>query len=597
MADQDGGAIQQGGSPSLLAQQPLSLGTPPKPGKDWDTIFDARERRLNRLRNWRLSWWSTWGTIAEYLLPRRYHFLVVANRYAKGSDLNTTIVDGTPTLAMQTCSAGLWSGLTSPTRPWVELGVGSNEDDADPAGQAWAQAALSAATYVWAQSNLYTAMAQFFQDVVTFGTSVILIYEDDDQVIRCYVPAAGEYFLGVDGRLGVSTFYREYTATVEAIVDQFGLVNCPTEVRQLWRDGSLDTEFVVAHSIEPNVPIQKGDSEIRVVPKSFPYAEVYWLRGRSTERELSRRGFHAKPFGVGRWSTVSNDPYGRGPGHDALGDIKQLQLETRRKAEYLDKLLQPPMGAHPSLKNQPSDIRPGGITYFASDQAQKGFFPLYQVEPTAYGAVTEDIQQVQQRIERTFFVDLFMAITNMEGVQPRNEMELTKRDLERLQALGPFITLFESEVAQPIVLRTIDIMERRGLLPPRPPGIQGDNLRVKVNSMLKVAQSAAVNASIASVVSQAISMSQAAKESGAPDPLDRLDMDKALEAMARNAAEFPMAVLRPDAVVQQMRNQKTTAAQQATAAQIAPSAVTAAQQLSKTDPNAGALGALLGNAA
>ena len=82
-----------------------------------------------------------------------------------------------------------------------------------------------------------------------------------------------------------------------------------------------------------------------------------------TEAELSRQGFFEKPFIAMRWATTSNDPYGRSPGMEVLGDNKQLQLETRRKAEFLEKGVRPPMGAHPSLKNQPSSIRPGDITY------------------------------------------------------------------------------------------------------------------------------------------------------------------------------------------------------------------------------------------
>jgi hypothetical protein len=46
---------------------------------------------------------------------------------------------------------------------------------------------------------------------------------------------------------------------------------------------------------------------------------------------------------VPRWDVTGNDPYGTGTAFDAIGDIKQLQHETRRKAQAIDKMVDPPM--------------------------------------------------------------------------------------------------------------------------------------------------------------------------------------------------------------------------------------------------------------
>jgi hypothetical protein len=67
---------------------------------------------------------------------------------------------------------------------------------------------------------------------------------------------------------------------------------------------------------------------------------------------------------------------------------------------------------------------------------------------------------VNARIEKCLFVDLFMAITRMEGVQPRNELELSQRNMERLQELGPFVHLFENEFAAPMLKRLFNMMLR-----------------------------------------------------------------------------------------------------------------------------------------
>jgi hypothetical protein len=68
---------------------------------------------------------------------------------------------------------------------------------------------------------------------------------------------------------------------------------------------------------------------------------------------------------------------------DALGDTKQVQLETLRKAEFIEKGVRPPMGADPALKNEPASIVPGNITYIGADGQKKGFWPLFEVAAVA----------------------------------------------------------------------------------------------------------------------------------------------------------------------------------------------------------------------
>jgi hypothetical protein len=583
---------------SLLARQPTALAQDDTgPGKNWDVIFNNEEKQLSELRNWRYSWWTHWASLAEYILPRQYKWLVTANTYNRGLSLNQRIVDSTATLAMQTCAAGMWSGLTPPTRPWFKLASGIDGIEMPTDAKEWLENAERMIYYVFANSNFYSIMAQAFQDVATFGTAPAIMYEDFDSVIRCYLPCAGEYFLDVGSRFDVDTFKREFTLNVKQIVDMFTLENCPLVVRKLWKEGNITREFTVAHSIRPNFAISdlSGDAtKIRIVPGSFTYCELYWLKGQKTERELSRRGFHEKPFFVARWSTVSNDAYGRSPGMDALGDIKQLQLETIRKAEYLEKGVRPPMGAGPEMKNEPASINPGRITYTRSDGKKEGFWPLFEVSPAWVSPITEDITKVQERIKECFFVNLFMAITNMQGVQPRNELELTKRDLERLQALGPFVNLFESETAAPAVMRALNIIMRRRLLPPMPASVRAMPLKVECISMMKIAQAASENTGIAGIIAQAIQFDQAALQTGAPPPSDVFDLDESLRTMAENGL-VRSKIMRSTAEVEKIRAMRQKAQQGAAAAQIAPAAVTAAKTLSETDPQSGALGAMLGS--
>ena len=583
-------------SPSLLSQQPPTITDRPKPvNNDWTVIFSHLEARLGSLRVWRYSWWIYWAQLAAFFNPRRYHWLVVANRMNRGSPVNDQIIDSVGLQAVRTCASGMWTGLTSPSRPWFKFDIGLPWIELDEEGKDWLEDTTSRVSTVLHQSNFYDTMAMAFKDEVVIGTAPVIVYEDAEDVVRFYLPCAGEYYLGVGARFAVTDLVREFTLTVKQIVDMFRLKNCPAEVQKLWQSGgaSLDQELVVCHAIEPNFALSdRTGGEIRVVPAIFQYREVYWLKGNKTSKELSRHGFHLKPFMCLRWGTVSNDAYGFAPTMDCLGDNKQTQQETRRKAEFIEKGVRPPMGAGPELKNEPASILPGHTTYFDTSTGKKGFFPLFEVAANWVTVLVEDLKQISARIQSCLYVDLFMAISRMEGVQPRNELELTKRDLERLQELGPVISLNEKELSIGLE-RVIDIMRRRRMLKPLPKSLLNIPLKIEYTSIMRLAQRSAESIAMKDVFVTMGELSSAAKAAGVPDPIRVFDLDKSAKHYAE-LNNYPSNCILTDDVIKAHDEIRAKAQQQAAAPGQAMAAVTAAKTLSDTQvPGGNALNALL----
>lgn len=592
------------GASQLAAQPPTLPDGPKKITEDWLSVYAHLESRFSALRSWRWSYWCHWSLLAEMFSPRRWLWLVVANRQWRGRPINDQIVNSEPLQAVRVCASGLWTGLTNPARPWFKLGTGIEEIKLDSDAINWLSNSERVVYDIFSQSNFYTTMAQAFHDVSVFGTAPVTIYEDKEDVIRLYLWTAGEYYLGSSARLAIDTQYTECTRTVSQIVEMFTLESCPVAVQKLWQTGggSLETEFVVCCGTEPNFDIDrrgKDGGKVKVVPSAFTFREVQWLKGQRTARPLSKRGFYSKPFFVMRWYTTSNDPYGRSPCMDALGDSRQIQQEDRRKAEFIEKGVRPPMGADPELKNEPSSILPGMITYMTSNGQKKGFWPLFEVQAQWLQHLVADIDKVVARIKSCLFVDVFMAITQMQGVQPRNELELTKRDLERLQVLGPFITQFETECADAAIGRTLEIAERRGLLPPRPPSLVNMPLKASYQSILRLAQKAAAAVSKKDFAAVAGSTSAAAKAAGIPDPARTVKWDDFLKDYGNDVNVGEKYFFTEDEVKQhdQIRQEELEKAKQPTAPAATMAGVAAAKSLSETKLTDGtALHALLGGA-
>ena len=540
-------------------------------------LRDHCERRLIGLRSDRMSWWSHWRELADYLLPRRYEWLITPNRGNRGSQINHRILNSTGTRALRILASGMMAGITSPGRPWFKLTLDDSAMADDEEVKSWLDEVAKRMMRVFGESNFYNSLAVMYQDLGCFGTSPMIIYEDYDDVIRCYTAAAGEYFLASSDRNQTDALYREFTMTTYQMVQRFGLNNCTESVKSAVREGgaNLVQERIIGHAIEANPEWMPGANGF----KNMQFREVYWEYGSgSGSRPLLVRGFHECPFISPRWDVLSNDPYGRSPGMDALGDVKQLQLMTKRESQALDKHVNPPMLADISLKNEPASLLPGGITYVAQIANGIGFKPVYEIEPD-FSGLSQKIEKVEQRISDTFYTDLFMMISQLDTVRTATEIDARKE--EKLIQLGPVLERFENEALDPAVERTFAIMHRAGLLPQIPQQLAGKNIKVEYVSMLAQSQKAAQTAGIERLASFVGGIAAAH-----PDSLDMVDWDETITEYSDLLGNAPNLIADPEkvAAVRQARQQQAQAQQ---SVQNGMAAAQGAQTLSQTDVGGG----------
>lgn len=552
---------------------------------DEATLKKNLEERITSLRQERLSYWNHWRELADFILPRRYRSLVTTNDMRRGAPLSNRIIDSTATIAARNCASGMMSGITSPTRPWFKLSlVIEDPDEASPTNQ-WLAECQKRMLRVFAESNFYQAMATQYLDLVVFGTSLVLVYEDFDDVIRCYTPALGEYFLSCDDRLAVDAVYREMTMTVDQMVKKFGKEKLSDSLKALAeRPSNAAREILVGHAIEPN------DGTFAGVAKRFKYRDVYWELGKGgATGVLSARGFNEFIALAPRWDLTSNDVYGRSPAMDALGDVKQLQQETKRKAQAIDKLVNPPLIADAQLKNQPSSLLPGAVNY-VQGMNNVGMKPIYTVTPPVQEMMM-DIKEIQIRIKEIFFNDLFMMFQNM-AAEPRSAAAIDARREEKLIMLGPVIERFQNESLDPAIDRVFSIMTRGKLLPPPPDGAQGAHIKVEYVSMLAEAQRATGTAGIERWLAQLGSVF-ATKQ----DIMDVVDTDEMVREYGA-LLSVPPKLMKSQKAVDSMRAERAKQMQGQQAINQTNDLAKAGKTMSETDVGGGinALAAMTGGA-
>ena len=536
------------------------------------------------LRVNRYSWWTHWRELADYYLPRRYKWLITPNQMARGSPINQHILDSSGTIAAYKCAAGMLSGTANPTRKWFRLQIGTIDSTQTSPYSLWLAECERILRLIVQRSNFYSSMAVAILDLVVYGTCVVIEYDDDDDVVRFFNPCLGEFYLEASNELECNVMCREFTYTVSQVVEEFGRENCSLAVQRLYHEGgaSLTRELVVAHQIEPNI-----DGAKYGIPSRFPWREVYWEWGGSASPQggssyspgfLRKRGFFEQPFVAGRWDLVSNDAYGRSPGMDGYPDVRQLQQETKRKAQAIDKMVNPPLVADIQLKNQPASLLPGGVTYISGmmTTGRPGFAPVYQVQPQIKDMM-EDLNEIRERIMKTFYVDVFQTISQYETRSNVTAVEVDARRAEAFLMLGPVFERIQNEVFTKIIERTFGIAHRAGLLPPAPQQIQGHALTIKYKSMLEIAQDATAAAGIERVF-------QLAGNLAGIDPavMDNIDVDYGLDLISSLLNNDPRFIRSPEEL-QQIRQNRQQQQQQQNQAMMAEKMAKSAQVLSDTD--------------
>lgn len=556
-------------SPEQLSKQPNTPKGDPKWvifGQDWVLLKNHLEQSIAMLRTWRDTWWiQNWSDLAQFILPRRSIWLTQSaggypspNTMTRGLEINNSILDPTGTFAARICAAGLMNGLASPSRPWFKLIPAMKGVQLDDAARQWLDSVEDVVYTTMARSNFYNSFAQECEDIVVYGTAVNIIYEDKQDLFRCYTPCAGEYFLASGATMRVDGLYRCYVLTIKQIVDFFGIDNCSPEVQKMWAEkgSALSTERLIAHSIEPNFAI--NDKDVGRIKGNYAWREVYWMFGSGGNYPLAMRGYTEQPFTAARWSTQSNDAYGRSPGMDVLPDVMQLQVETEKKGEGIEKGLNPPLIAAAALRNQPTSQLPGHVTFLEGDiGGGKGMRSIYDSQ-FDLNHVTQDCLMIQQRIKIGFFNDLFLLISQGEPNTEKTATEIQAKVSEKIQVIGPVIEGLISESLQPKLRRIFGILKRKKMIPPVPKSLQGVPLDIQFVSILALAQKAANTTGIESIVRMAGAM-----KAIWPEATDNADPDSIYRQYNELLGNKQSMVRSPDMVahIRQQRQQQMEQAQ------------------------------------
>jgi hypothetical protein len=243
-----------------------------------------------------------------------------------------------------------------------------------------------------------------------------------------------------------------------------------------------------------------------------PWRSVYVLYEK--KKIISLGGYYTQPHMVARWSKENHELYGRSPAWQALSDCKMLNEMSKTLLKTAQKAADPPLLVPDDGVLSMVSTSPGSLNVYRAHVFKED--PIRQFPVSNTSVITENIlAQRQSMVRAAFFAEDKMA---------RSMVSM----LGRLQHEG----------IDPLLRRTLDVLERGRFVMPRPPQMRGAEVTVEYISPASRAQKQTEARSIMSAWASVAQLGEVAVEA-----LDNLDPDESVRLLAESQG-VPPGILR-----------------------------------------------------
>jgi hypothetical protein len=456
-------------------------------------------QRLDHLKSIRLKYESAIDECIEFCAP---DLMQINQQDSQGVKAGQTVYDGTAISALNLLADGLHGYLVSPAIRWFSLTLpikmpqmrasgnmrqwGGKSIDEMPDVKEWLEVVEEVMYADFRASNFYETTPTFFRQGGAVGT-VSCFLEEDPKTGRLvfFVPHFRECFIAQDRFGRIDTNYRVWPTTNRDLADKFGkeaIQELDPNFIQALKDHPY-AERKIIHAIFPRADYDAGKMD----NKNMPVASV-WMLESGPKKIIRESGFPVSPSITWRWTTNSNEWYGRSPSWFAMVDILKAQQQALSNLKAGHRASDPPYAMLESLRGR-ANLNAGGRTYLKNmeqvpqilDQGLRGIPIALEFE-----------QATQNAIKEHFHVDFFMLLSQA-AFQKVNitATQVIEMQGEKAAVLGTRIGRLQSEFLNPVIDQVFSKESENGAFPPPPDIIyefQGAKIEVDYVGPLAQAQ-------------------------------------------------------------------------------------------------------------
>jgi hypothetical protein len=442
----------------------------------------ARMEALNKAYS---PWQDTYKSVRDHILPWSGWFL-----HDSEDSYNPTQHDKRynyeVTRAARIFGAGMKYGTCRPSAPWFQLTL----HDADLARfrpvRDWLDQVEEIYRVIFAKSNFYEAQQNGFVDQGTFGKTFLLPERINEfPFVFWYRWPVGSYRVAVDQYGQAEAVYRPIKMKYIELANRFGKEKLSTTAQRALESNPYGWCDVV-QVIEP----RDDRDRTKIDTINMPIRSV-WMEKTHEKQDalLEHSGFPYFPGVYARYMQVDGQPYGVGPGIDALNRIRMLNEMEKTSLLALHQEADPAMIA-PSRLDGILDTNPGAITFDSGVTEGKPaqVYPILS-RSTNWQWLQSRLDAIEGSVDKAYMVDLFLMIMQSGEDPRRTATEILKRWEEKMTILGPVTEHQQRNNFDPNFDRVWSILtEIDGLIPPPPEEIVNMNLKIEYTGILAQAQ-------------------------------------------------------------------------------------------------------------
>ena len=436
-------------------------------------LAETEIRLLDQWKSSRVNWNVQWQEVSDLMLPSMAEFIMV---WASGAKRTSKIIEATALWALGRFASSIHQFLSGEGEPWFVLETEDQRLNEDYAVRAWLEDTGRRMMSVFNDPSrgYHTCQRQVYLQIGAFGTGPKYIGEDPNGMGPFFQGVyVGQIYLLVDDRYRVIGVMREYKCSPMQIRTQFPGFPLPDIVQKALDSNpagetiTTQNTFTMIHSVRP-----RPESERQGIgSQSMPLQSVYVLK--EAKQVMGRpSGFMELPYVVSRWDRAPTEIYGRGPGMNALPDVKMTQEFQKSWIKAIHKIVDPPLIVDDEGTLRPRiNTAPGKVTYARRDASGK-MNVEYMTPPTGIENADKMRADLRQILEKHFYLDVFKSpgpVSADGAVTHMSMTEFAAHKREQLQDIGPMISQERAEDLVPTIKRTFQVMVRAGMVLPPPP--------------------------------------------------------------------------------------------------------------------------------
>ena len=525
-----------------------------------------------RLKGERSNFESYWQSLHDYFYIEAENINVT---YYPGSELSAAyLYDSTTLESADVLASGFMNYLTPPTSKWFSLSPKDPKLMSNRAVKTYLENVSEQVSYCLNRSNFYNQMIANYKGSGVYGTSAMIEEEDIKDDVRFTSLPIKNICLVEDARGRVCAYFVDFEYTASQAAERFGKDKLDTSMQQ---EVEGDKKSVKKYPFTLYIA-ERHTGRIDKSDKTNMPVEALWID--DTNRcTLAEEGYNEFPAFCHRFDKRPSIQWGFSPGMKSLPFARILNAIAKTNLRMMMKHTDPPIAVPDNAFMMPFDMNPRATNYYNKKVLDRGAQDIF-----AFGNYGDPqvgmnaIEYYSMKVKALMYNDVFLAF-NQITKQMQNP-EVMERINEKMTMLGPSVGRYISEMLNPVIIRTIGILYRKGKLPP-PPVEFMMNPEYEIDCISQLAQ-AQRRSELNNLVTGLTLVGQMAQF--APQSVDKVDPDKVIDEVW-SITGAPDRVLRTDSDIAKLRESRGQQAQQAQAMEMAQQGAQTVEYGSKVDLN------------